>query len=419
MAAPGATSLDEIARQANVLIGRQPIFNRSMEVIGYELLYRSLNAPDRAAIIDGDQATLQVILNSFLEIGPNDLLDNKLAFINLTRNFIVGHYPLPFPPNQTVIEVLEDIPVTRMLIAAVTDLAHRGFMLALDDVCELERVKPLLPIAQIVKLDLRKTPAANLPAMVAALKTYGVKLLAEKVETQFEYNKCLELGFDFFQGYFFCKPATIRHRQIESMRVVVLQALASLENPNVDFDRLGNVIGSDVALSYKLLRLVNSGFYSLPNQIVSMRQALVLLGLEQLRGWMTLLMMSQLQNKPHELATEALIRARMSEQMARTLGRKSTEGFFLTGLLSVLDAYMDLPMQDAVKDMPISDKIRQALLFREGMEGQVLTAIHSFEQGDWQASLNLGLSPLQVNKIFSNAVSYSTRLSRQIALLDK
>ncbi len=405
--------------EGNVLIGRQPIFNRAQEVIGYELLYRSLNAPDRAVIVDGDQATLQVILNSFLDIGPNDLLDDKLAFINLTRNFIVGHYPLPFPANQTVVEILEDIPVTRMLVAAVSDLARKGFLVALDDVSDLERVRPLLPLAHIVKLDIRKTPAAGLPAIAAELKGYGVKLLAEKVETQLEFQRCLELGFDFFQGYFFCKPATIRHRQMESMRVVVLQALAKLEDPNVDFDKLGSVIGSDVSLSYKLLRLVNSGYYSLPNPIVSMRQALVLLGLEQLRGWMTLLMMSQLQNKPHELATEALIRARMSEQMARAIGRKSAEGFFLTGLFSVLDAYMDLPMQDAVKGMPISAQIRQALLFHEGVEGAVLSAIHSFEQGNWQASLDLGLSPLQVNTIFANAVTYSTRLSRQIALLDK
>jgi c-di-GMP phosphodiesterase len=414
MTVPGAAFSGENTNQGNVLIGRQPIFNRALEVIGYELLYRSLAAPDKAVILDGDQATLQVILNSFLDIGPSDLLDSKLAFINLTRNFIVGHYPIPFPPNQTVVEILEDIPVTRILVAAVADLVRRGYLVALDDVSELERVRPLLPIVHIVKVDIRKTPIGSLPGLVAALKPYDLKLLAEKVETQLEYNQCMNLGFDFFQGYFFCKPATIHHRQMDSMRIVVLQALASLENPNVDFDKLGSVIGSDVSLSYKLLRLVNSGFYSLPNPIVSMRQALVLLGLDQLRGWMTLLMMSQLQNKPHELATEALIRARMAEQFARSMGRKSSEGFFLTGLFSVLDAYMDLPMQDAVKDMPISLQIRQALLFHEGVEGAVLSAIHSFEHGDWQASLNLGLSPLQVNKIFANAVAYSARLSRQL-----
>jgi c-di-GMP phosphodiesterase len=414
MTVSGAALTGANTNQGNVLIGRQPIFNRALEVIGYELLYRSLAAPDKAIILDGDQATLQVILNSFLDIGPSDLLDNKLAFINLTRNFIIGRYPLPFPPDQTVIEILEDIPVTRILVAAVTDLVHKGYLVALDDVSELERVRPLLPIVHIVKVDIRKTPVGSLPALVAALKPYDLKLLAEKVETQLEYSQCMDLGFDFFQGYFFCKPATIRHRQMDSMRIIVLQALASLENPNVDFDKLGSVIGSDVSLSYKLLRLVNSGYYSLPNPIVSMRQALVLLGLDQLRGWMTLLMMSQLQNKPHELATEALIRARMAEQIARTMGRKSSEGFFLTGLFSVLDAFMDLPMQDAVKDMPISLQIRQALLFHEGVEGAVLSAIHSFEQGDWQASLNLGLSPLQVNKIFANAVAYSTRLSRQL-----
>ena len=174
------------------------------------------------------------------------------------------------------------------------------------------------------------------------------------------------------------------------------------------------MIGSDIALSYKLLRLVNSGYYSLPNPITSMTQALALLGLDQLRGWMTLLMMSRLENKPPELARQALIRARSSEQIARTLGTKSSEEFFLTGLFSVLDAYMDLPMQEAVKDMPISLPIRRALLFHEGMEGAVLTAVSQLERGNWQASLDLGLTPEQSNQIFANAITYSSRLTKQL-----
>lgn len=403
---------------SSALIGRQPIFNPSMEVIGYELLYRSQDSPDKALIQDGDKATLQVILNSFLEIGPVDLLDEKIAFINLTRNFILGRYPLPFPPAQTVVEILENVTIDQRLIDAVFDLNQRGYLIALDDVADFKRVQPLLPLVHIVKLDIRAISPQQLPRLAEQFLNLDIRLLAEKVETQLEYRKCLEMGFDFFQGYFFCKPNTIRQRQIDSMRVIVLQALAQLENPQVDFGKLDAVISSDVTLSYKLLRLVNSGFYSLPNPISSMRQTIAILGLDQLRGWMTLLMMSQLQNKPPELTTVALIRARMAEQIAQTLGWKPLEGFFLTGLFSVLDAYMDLPMQDAVKDMPISPQIRRALLTHEGREGAVLSAVYRFERGDLAAALALGLKPEQINQIFAGALNYSSRLSRQFSRID-
>ena len=403
-------------RPTNILIGRQPIFTRSLEVNGYELLYRSQNSPDQANFLDGDQATLRVILNSFFDIGPDNLLNEKRAFVNLTRNFLVGRYPMLFSPQQTVIEIIEDVAIDRELIAAVTDLNRRGYLIALDDVIDIQRIPPILPIVQIVKLDIMKIRPHELAGIVRALKPYNIRLVAEKVETQAEYQTCMDLGFDFFQGYFFCKPNTIQRRQIETTRVMVLRALSYLNDANVDFGKLETIIARDVSLSYKLLRLVNSGYYGLRTNVISLRQALAIIGLNQLRGWMTLLLMSRLQNKPHELSTVALTRARMAESFGRALGFAPVESFFLTGLFSVLDAYLDVPMSEAVKDLPIAPEISRALTTLEGKPGAVLAAIYQLEQGNFHLCLGLGLETNQINHIFADSVAYSTGLIRQLAV---
>ena len=396
----------------NIFIGRQPIFNRYQEVSGYELLY---SEPGVAAGNGAsDRATLTVILNTFLNIGTANLLNDKPAHVNLTRNFILGGYPLPFPPGQTVIEVSEDIQVDPPLIAALTDLVQKGYLIALDVYTHLDRMLPLLPLAHMVKLETRVIPAAQLPLIVKGLHRQNLKLLAQKVETQDEFRKCMDLGFDYFQGYFFSKPNLIQQRQLETSRLVVMQALARLSDPNVDFAKLESIVKVDVSLSYKLLRLVNSGYYGLPTTVGSLRQAFTILGLNQMRGWMTLLLMSRLQNKPHELATVALVRARMSELIARATNRKPFDGFFLTGLFSVMDAYLDKPISEAIADMPISPQIYRALTSFEGAEGSVLKAVESFELGNWQPTQDLGLVPEQMNHIFADAVAYASDLSKHI-----
>ena len=251
---------------SEILVGRQPIFNRNMEIYAYELLYRS-DQTNRAVINDGDQATINVILNTLLEMGLENIVGHSLAFINLTRNFIVGKYPIPLPTNRVVIEVLEDIKSDEELLNALRDLYQSGFTIALDDVLEAERVSPFCGISSIVKLDLPQIDRLILPDLVASIKKLGMRVLAEKVETLSDYNMCRRLGVDYYQGYFLCKPNIVKGNKMDTSRLVVMQSLAMLQNQKTSFTDLETIIARDIGLTYKLLRLSNSGYYSFSTEV--------------------------------------------------------------------------------------------------------------------------------------------------------
>ena len=398
---------------SELLVGRQPIFNRSMEVYAYELLYRS-DQNNQAVFNDGDQATMQVILNSLVEIGLENIVGDSWAFINLTRNFLLGKYPIPLPANRVVLEVLEDVKSDCELVKAVGDLRNAGFMIALDDVSDLNRINPFCDFSPIIKLDLMQIDPFVLPEIAAGVKACGLRLLAEKVETQAEYINRKRLGFDYFQGYFLCKPNIIRGKKMDTSRLVIMQSIAMLQNQRSSFSDLESVIARDVSLSYKLLRLANSGYYSFSTEVKSLRQAISLIGLDTMRGWMSLLLMSSLQDKPHELTNIALQRARMAENLARIYGQQQTEVFFLVGLFSVLDALMDQPMQQIVNDLKLSNVVANALLGYEGLAGQILYAIQAYEKGDWKTVMMLNLPPETINKVYLDSIKWTNVLAREI-----
>lgn len=398
---------------AEILVGRQPIFNRSMEVYAYELLYRS-SQENRAVIVDGDQATLQVVINSLVEMGLETIVGREMAFINLTRNFLMGKYPISLPANRVVLEILEDVKSDPALLGAVRDLYSAGYIIALDDVTAVERVLPFRGISSIVKLDLMQLDHFMLPDLVAAIKQEGFKVLAEKVETQADYNLCRRLGCDYFQGYFLCKPNIVLGKKMDTSRLVIMQSIATLQDQKSSFSDLEAVIARDVGLSYKLLRLSNSGYYSFTTEVTSLRQAISLIGLDTMRGWMSLLLMSSLQDKPHELTNIALTRARMAETLARIYRQSQPEAFFLVGLFSVLDALMDQPMKKLVADLKLSDTIADALLNYGGLEGQILYAIQAYEQGDWDTVMKLNLPAETITKVYMDAVKWTNLLAAEI-----
>jgi EAL and modified HD-GYP domain-containing signal transduction protein len=396
-----------------IYIGRQPLFNSKIEVIGYELLYRSYYS-DYARFTDEDQATMRVILNTFAEIGFDNLVGDKIAYINVTRNFLTGKYPIPFPAERVVLEVLENIPVDAQLIEALSRLKRSGYRIALDDVTSIERVLPLLKFTNIAKIDLRLVNRQKLPDLVMAYKNRGVRVLAEKVETQEEFELCKSLGFDYFQGYFLCKPSTIRSRHLDSSRMVILRSIARLQDPKISFQDLEEVVTQDVSISYKLLKLVNSAYYSLSSPVKSISQAISYIGLDPLRGWMTLLLLSSIVDKPHELTTIALIRAKMCEQFARASGETIVDSYSLVGLFSVLDAYMDLPMYEVIYGLPLSTEITDALLYRSGSHGHVLDMVMAYERGDWDKVRKLPFNPEKTRQMFSQSILWASTMFNSI-----
>ncbi len=412
---------------AEILVGRQPILNRQKITIGYELLYRALQTDSTARVSNGAAATSHVFANTMFEMGLQNIVGSKLAFINFTREFFVEETLSQLlknlkgeqiHPEQMVVEVLEDIVLDSSLLQALQELCNRRFVIALDDVDSYARVAPILNtgLINIVKVDLMNIDRFILPDLVLSVKQNGIHLLAEKVETPEDFSACVRMGFDFFQGYFFSKPETIigARKNITVSRLNLMRSLAATMDPNADFGNLNDIISKDISLSYKLLRLVNSGYFSLSRQISSIQQAISLIGLQQLRSWMMLLMMATVDNKPHELTRMALWRAKMCELLARSLGSRDNDTYFLIGLLSVLDAILDIPMEKVVDGLSLTPEISDALVNRGGNAGIMLMGITATEAGNWDFILQFGLTAETWKGIYLDAIKWSNLIMEEM-----
>ena len=273
-----------------IFVARQPIFTLKQEVCAYELLYRSSNQ-NRFSHIDGNQATTDVI-NSFLEIGVDELSEGKPCFINFTEQLLEYAIPTYFQPNMIVVEVLETVKPTDKVIEICRKLKEQGYKIALDDFemkCEGENFNELLKLADIIKVDIRQTSRSEQLNLLTSLKSFNLKFLAEKVETRDEYEQCLKDGYQYFQGYFFSKPMILSTSDMPVFNhniLIILQELSQFE-PNIN--RITEIIEADLSLSYKLLKLINSPIIGRVYKIKSIKQAIVLLGLKELRKWIFLL----------------------------------------------------------------------------------------------------------------------------------
>jgi EAL and modified HD-GYP domain-containing signal transduction protein len=362
----------------NVFIARQPIFDRELTVVGYELLFRGPNQ-NVAIISDHDEATSTVVMNAFTEIGLDKVVGERLAWINVSRDFLLGSFARALPRSRVVLEVLEDQAVDDGLLAALEDHRARGYKIALDDFAWSEERAPLLDHADIVKVELLDRDPAAVADDVERLAPYDCTLLAEKVETREDYERCLELGFDLFQGYFFCKPERMEARGVAPNRLSMLQLVAALQDPKIEIRQLETLVARDVALSYRLLRYINSAFFGMRREVDSIHRALMLLGVANVKRWATLSIFAGVEEKPRELIETALVRARFCE----LAGEGNNDQLFTLGLFSVVDALMDAPMEDVLASMPFPDEMRDALVARTGPKGELLEAALSFERGEF------------------------------------
>ncbi len=399
----------------DVYIGRQPIYQNDMKVFAYELLFRAADTQNAAVFADADLATSQVLVNSIVEIGLDQIVGDRPAFFNMTRNYLLSESPLPFSGGRIVLEVLEDIEIDQELLDAVKRLSDRGYRIALDDFIFQESLRSLVDVADIVKIDITQLTREELKKHVVELRKQSVKLLAERVETQEEYDFCKVLGFDLYQGYFFCKPRVIKGQRIASNKLAILRLLMNLNNAEVDFEELENEISQDVSLSYRLLRTINSAFFALPRKVESIHQAVAYIGLQRTRDLAILLTLSDFNDKPNEVLKTALIRAKFCEKMGGLVKIPNTELFFTVGLFSTLDALMDAPLETVLKGLPLSEDIVDALLYREGRPGEVLSRVMAYERGDWgNVSLDL-LTPDQIRSAYLESLHWADELIGSLA----
>ncbi len=398
----------------DLYIGRQPIYDRDLSVVAYELLFRD-DQENRAEFDDGDYASTQVIINTFMELGLENIVGSSPAYINLPRAFFTGEHPLPFTSEQVVLELLEDVAADPLTLSGLARLRHEGFKVALDDFEHEEARLELLDHADVVKVDLSITDMAILPERLADYQQRGLKVLAEKVESQEDYQRCHELGFDLFQGYFFCEPKIIRGKPLPSNRLSIMNLLAKVQDPKVQVAELESLISKNLTLSYRLLRYINCATFALRREVDSIHQAILLLGLINIKNWLSLMLMSKGgADKPRELMTTALLRARFCELLAAERRGLNREQAFTVGLFSVLDALMDQPMDELLDAMPLSTEIKLALIDHEGELGRLLAGVTAYERGDYTGLKQMGIDISGYRGHYLEAISWADEATRTL-----
>ena len=391
-----------------IYVGRQPIYDRNLDVYGCELLFR--NSDNNAVSFDEitpDGATSTTIINSFFEFGLDKLVGDGLAFINLTEKFLLEDDALPIEPSQVVLEILEDIPVNDELIKSVERLSEQGFTIALDDYIYNPAHKPLLALADIIKIDIMQLSREDIIQHVNIFKEYKAKLLAEKIETRDEYEFCLDLGFEFFQGYFLSKPRIIKGKTLPTNKLAAINLLTTLQDPDARTADLEKQISIDASISYKLLKCINSAYYSLPREVDSIKQAIVFLGRRQISSIASMLALANTEDMPREIIHLAMIRARMCELIANAAGLKPPESYFTAGLLSALDIIMERDLAELIKPLPLSEDMVDALLHRKGTLGEVLKCTLACEVSDFEDAKFQGLDANDVNAAKFESVNWS------------
>jgi c-di-GMP phosphodiesterase len=367
---------------AEVFVARQPIFNRRLEVAGYELLFRG-GPVSEALVASSEGATATVVLNSFTEIGLERIVGSHTAWVNVSREFVLSGLARTVPPGLVGLEILEDQVVDDRFINAIRALKSHGYRIALDDFEYGPGAEALLPLVDVVKLDMLKLGREKLAWHVERLRPYGMSLLAEKLENRADHAYCAEIGCDLFQGFFFRQPELVRDRGIAANRLSLLQVVAALQDPSVDFAALEHLISRDVALSFRLLRYINSAFFGLHCEVRSIGHALALLGVENLRHWATLSVLASIDDKPPELTVTALVRARFCELAGLQVPSATPGELFTLGLFSVIDALMDAPIVDVLASIPFPQEMREALIAHGGESGELLECVTSLEAADF------------------------------------
>ncbi|MEA3183203.1 MAG: hypothetical protein QOI59_6726 [Gammaproteobacteria bacterium] len=403
------------ATQNDVFVARQPIYDSAMAVMAFELLYRPSPSATKARVTDPRQATLEVISSAALEIGLDRLSGGQPVHINFPMELLVDVPDLPLPPNLVVIEVLEDVRAEKAVIEGIRKLRARGHRIALDDYSPHVSDPRLLEFADIVKLEISHPPADELARLVAELKPRGVQLIAENVETPEDFEACVALGFTGFQGYFLQHPQTFRAKRVPSSRLSTLRLVASLSNEQYAIDEIELLISQNVSMSYHVLRCINSSYYNLARKIDSIRQAIVILGVDHLRQLCSLLCLQGFDDRPPSLFLNAMTRARMCEQLGRLGGAKDTGAFFITGLFSLLNALTGMPTQKIVEELPLSPAVSRALVAGEGDLGKALKCTRAYERAAWDHVTYGNLSPALIRAAYVDALFWAEQARAMLA----
>jgi len=370
-----------------IFVARQAIFDRRRKLDSYELLYRANGVVNEFDGSESSSATQQVISSTLLSIGLENVLGGKKAFLNFDRRLLFEGAYLSLPRNAIVIEILESVEPTPDLIELCRQIRQQGYLIALDDFVWSPGVEPLTDVANLIKVDVRTTSRPEQERLLQTYQTRGIAMLAEKVETHEEFEWAWKSGYDFFQGYFFAHPVVVKGHQIPTVKTNCLRLLRETQQADLNFQRLASLIREDVSLAHKLLRYANSALVGRRERVESIIRALMVLGEDGLRRWVSLAVLPALAtDKPAELVRLSIVRARFCERLAQLTGHPLQEKAFLMGMFSVLDALVDRPLDEALQEVNLGPDITSALL-GTAPERDLLSCIYLLtrcnEFGDW------------------------------------
>lgn len=389
-------------------VARQPIFDAKNRIHGYELLYRE--GPKNQFSGDGDQAS-RIMLDNTLLFGLNTLTGKSMAFVNCTRETLLEKLVTLLPPQSTVLEILESVVPDSAVIRACSELREMGYKIALDDFVFRPEMEPLIDLADYIKIDFMLSPESERQQMRKRIGNRPVHFLAEKVETLEDFESALREGYEYFQGYYFCRPVLMSSGEIPPNRLNYLALLRALHQDPLNLKEIEILVKREAALCYRLLRLVNSALFGLRQEVTSIMTALLTIGDQQFRKLASISIAAELNQKQTvELLRVALVRARFCELGATEIGEDPTEQYLL-GLFSLFPAILHMKMEDIIPSLPFRSEIIAALRGEANPERKLLSCLEQYEQGNWpqcaEYCVESGISEAQVASHYTTAVRWA------------
>lgn len=402
--------------QEHAFIGRQPILNRQQQIIGYELLFR-LNKESVSAEFSSDmQAGTNVLVNTISNMGTDWLVGSKLAFINVAESMLESNFLELLQPQRVVLEIVESTQPSAELLNRLKDLRAQGFGIALDDFILTPQTAPMIEFANYIKLDIQQLGMAQIPALSKELRRHPILQVAEKVETKDEFKQCLDIGMDCFQGYYFAHPETLSAKVINPGYTNILQLLNMLRN-NAEIRDIENALKRDVALSFKLLRYINSVGFGLSCEIQSFRHAVTILGYQKLYRWLTLLLVTAgaETGSPPALLKTAVTRGRLVELLGgHLLDGQDKDNLFIVGMFSLLDVLLDMPMDKILETLILPESVSDALMEHSGIYGPFLELAEACEDPEMsevpRLCEQLQITPDMLNRSHVQALNWVEEL---------
>lgn len=395
-------------------VARQPIFDRKKRLNGYELLFRD-SLRNVFPGINPHEATSKLLAGSHLNLGLDDITGKHPAYINFPELTLLVRVPQVLPKEQVVVELLEEIQPSPKVVKICRKLKELGYRIALDDFVYKPHWHQILPYVDMIKVDVKASSTKELLAIQKLKFEYDLVLLAEKVETYEQFRKTLKMGFDLFQGFFFSRPEIIQRKNLNPSQINLIELLGKLGQPDCDFSELDTLIQRDVSITYKLLRFVNSSFFNQQVEISSIKQALTYIGENEFRKFVALLAAANLvESKAEELVKLSVTRAKFCELVTQKQNPEHSSEAFLMGLLSLISALLDQPIEAIMEKIPLAKPIKDAIVHQQGYLAGYLNLVLNYERAAWNnvsiLSSKLGINQNDLPGFYTEAVGWSNAL---------